>query len=47
MAVLKYKDPQGNWQTLDTGSGSVSSVEITELPYGSEPTARITAGRSM
>lgn len=44
MAVLKYKDPQGNWQTLDTGSGSVSSVEITSLPYGSEPTARITAG---
>lgn len=44
MAVLKYKDPQGNWQTLDTGSGSVSSVEITELPYGSEPTARISAG---
>ena len=45
MAILKYKDDQGNWQLLDSGGGSgIDSVETELLPFGSVPQGAITGG---
>lgn len=45
MAVLKYKDDQGNWQLLDSGGGSGIDSVVTELlAFGSDPVGMVTGG---
>ena len=45
MAILKYKDDQGNWQLLDSGGGSgIDSVDTELIAFGSRPVGMITGG---